>query len=64
MRYLHQLKKLLKEVWEEFKNTMSRQSGSSTCCSYGSHYPESRLRPEPIRIKDKANNGINKNSTL
>lgn len=58
------IKDLLKEMWEDFKNPMSHQSGSSSCCSYGSPYSGIGLRPEPIRVKDKANNRINKNSTL
>jgi hypothetical protein len=58
------IKNILKEVWEDFKDPMSHHSGSSTCCSYGSPYSGNSLRPEPIGVKDKPHNKINKNSTL
>ncbi|WP_029038474.1 hypothetical protein [Salinimicrobium xinjiangense] len=59
MKYLVQLKALLKDIWEDFKNPVSHEHDSSTCCSYGSIYMEKNLRPELLKINE-AGKGINK----
>ncbi|UJH89649.1 hypothetical protein LZ575_11170 [Antarcticibacterium sp. 1MA-6-2] len=56
---IYRLKELLKEIWQDFKNTGSLTTGNKYCCSSNFFYPEDQLRPEPIRVNEQHNKHIN-----
>lgn len=51
----YNLRKLLKNLWEDFKNPITPNRGISTCCSYSPSYKEEFLKPQPIPVTRYSN---------
>lgn len=56
---LYKMKKLLLEIWNDFKHPASARFENKTCCSSNPFFPEDDLRPELIRVIKQNNRNIN-----
>lgn len=56
---LYKLKKLLLEIWGDFKNPASARFDNKSCCSSYPFFPEDDSRQELIRAIKQHNRNIN-----
>ncbi|MDT0690956.1 hypothetical protein RM549_14255 [Salegentibacter sp. F188] len=59
---IYRLKKLLKDIREDFKNPVSVKTENKNCCSATALYSEDDLRPRLTRVIQQQNNVKSKNN--